>query len=86
MTIEEIEARLDVGCATDDDMAYLLDRVRKLERAHAWFVENAEHAGTPGEDGAKRCVCGAYQDWIDADVTTRHEPDCEWVKAKELRL
>ena len=72
MTIEEIEARLDVGCATDDDMAYLLDRVRKLERAHAWFSGNSQ-------TWAHGCCDHCNQPVDCAD-------DCEWVKAKELRL
>ena len=64
--------------AAPTDIAYLLYRVRKLERAHAWFVENTN------TNDSRRVVdhcqyCGRC-DWA------RFPHDCEWLKAKELRL
>lgn len=83
------------------DIAYLLDRVRmlacdlewqaavtrayaermevlapehdKLKRAHAWLV-------TKTDEGTGQCLgCLRYDG-------ESHDDDCEWVKAKELRL
>lgn len=67
------------------DIAYLLDLVRKLERAHAWFVENTELAGRPSEGGDGRCVCGTEQDWC-TEYNVTHNEGCEWVKARRLEL
>ncbi len=91
MTIEEIEARWKAATpvnawAADDrrasaptDIAYLLDRVRRLERAHAWFVEH--NATNDSSFGCEVCL-GSGGD----DTTLGHQDSCEWVKAKELKL
>lgn len=62
----------------------LEDRVRKLERAHAWFVENTEYGMSSDEGGGLICHCGYYEPF--SHEPKKHEPDCEWVKAKDLRL
>lgn len=63
-----------------DAMAWLIDRVRKLERAHAWFVEQTEYSAASDGDGPI-CVCGAPNAY-----RSTHSPNCEWLKAKELRI
>lgn len=65
--------------AAPTDIAYLLDRVRKLERAHAWFVEH--NATNDSSFGCEVCL-GPGED----DDTLGHTNGCEWVKARELRL
>lgn len=62
----------------------LRERLEKLERAHAWFVEETEHRMRSDEGGTLRCCCGYELPCCDEQST--HEGDCEWVKAKELRI
>lgn len=63
MTMEEAELA---------GMAYLVDRVCKLERAHTILTKH----GSPTDELARCMFC---------DCETCDD-DCEWVKAKELKL
>ena len=67
--------------AAPTDIAYLLDRVRKLERAHAWFVKQGApqivHKPRFGEESVHCASCKSE---------INHLKDCEWVKARELKL
>ncbi len=79
MTLDDVleaRARNWVGVSEvefADHMAWLIDRVGKLERAHAWFVDYT--------NDYKCGFCGARD--VDTD---RHYPSCELVKAKDLKL
>lgn len=96
ITLEAIEARrLQWDGLTYDDCQWLVDRVRDqdealrimhedrlkmvdevaaLRRAHAWLIE------TVGDSCVDSywCACG--------ESINNHTDDCEWVKAKELKL
>lgn len=75
-TIEDVDAARAIAAAPTD-IAYLLDRVRKLERAHAWFVDHFNAS----EKWSQCEVCGA-----DEDFGGVHDDVCQYVKARDLKL
>lgn len=58
----------------------------RYKLAHAWFVgedwhSNADYPNNCRHCGQRLCGGGKY-----GDPPLEHAKDCEWVKAKELRL
>lgn len=72
MTIEEIEARLDAGCATDDDMARLIRSHKILGPAAIWQCDETGCLGPNGE-----VLAGTFFNCHD---------DCVVGKARRLEL